>query len=105
MTFREHCILKAALQLFAEQTALPAHIEQQATNGGQFTVEPNGALAVRESLDAAVFADRLIGDLTKTDAEHIATLVSAYVPEQKKDRAAKARQQRFTERTLSLIGK
>ena len=104
MTFRDHCILKAALTLFAQQPELPHDIELLATNGGQFIVQPSDALGVGDRLDAAVFADRIIGDLTKTDAAAIATLIDTSAPAQRRDRAAKSRQQRFAERVHSFIG-
>lgn len=104
MTFRDHCILKAALALFAQQTTLPRDIELLATNGTQFTVQPSDALIVGNQLDAAVFADRIVGNLTKTDAAAIGALIEASMPSQRKDRAAKGRQQRFAQRVQTFIG-
>ena len=105
MTFRDHCILKAALTLFAQQTTLPADIEMLATNGAQFTVQPSDARSVEDRLDAAVFADRIVGDLTRADAAAIGALIEGSTPAQRKDRAAKGRQQRFAERVHTFIGK
>lgn len=105
MTFRDQCIIRAALQLFAEQTHLPAHIADLASNGGQFTVHPGDARGAAASFENATFAARLLGDLTKPDAEQIVALIETTQPSQRRDRAAKGRQERFARRALTYIGK
>ena len=102
MTFRDHCILKAALTLFAGEHNLPPHIAEIASNDGQFAVTAADAEGVAQRFEKAVFADRLIGDLTVSDAQAIAELVASSVPEQRKDRASKGRQQRFLERVQTF---
>lgn len=105
MTYRDQCIIRAALQLFAEQTQLPAHIADIATNGGQFALQPADAERAAISFENATFAGRLLGDLTKPDAEQLVALIETMQPSQRRARAAKGRQERFARRALAYIGK
>lgn len=98
MTFRDLCIIRAALYHLAAQQAVPANVYDVATNAGQFVVKPADAEAVADKLEDAVFAERLIGNLRPSDTAALEGLLASQIPEGRPDRQSHTRQRRFIER-------
>lgn len=103
MTFRELCLIKAALHYLAAQESVPARVHDVATNAGQFTTTVRDAERIADKLDNVVFAERLIGNLRADDGEALLTLAAGQVPTGRTDKPTFTRQARFMERVCGFI--